>query len=198
MAVVINNRFSVLQLLRNVLFKFKIVKNQLGIITGPRKDVGMLQLYIIYSHVIQPFNWSTPEIEWTGGWGGVALTIIILWQKLVSAIIIKFTNPCGQLYLFFSGCPFVGTWTDGWMAPCGVLWHASSVSVNYQGPKLKLSNYCEYYYLRSPKTEGECHRVPKVGQTVCNRAIRHWPTRRRRMLCGALYVRVVNSRSVLR
>lgn len=87
---------------------------------------------------------------------------------------------------------------DGWMAPCGVLWHASSVSVNYQGPKLKLSNYCEYYYLRSPKTEGECHRVPKVGQTVCNRAIRHWPTRRRRMLCGALYVRVVNSRSVLR
>lgn len=36
-----------------------------------------------------------------------------------------------------------------------VAWHAStssSVSVNYQGPKLKLSNYCEYYYLR-PKSE---------------------------------------------
>lgn len=50
----------------------------------------------------------------------------------------------------------------------------------------ELSNYCEYYYLRS-KTEGKC--VLKLGQTVCNRAIRQGPSKqqsrrlRERILC---------------
>lgn len=40
---------------------------------------------------------------------------------------------------------------------------------------MKLSNYCEYYYLRSSgrKFEEEFHRLLKLGQTVCSRAIMH-------------------------
>lgn len=53
-----------------------------------------------------------------------------------------------------------------WLLACG-RWHAS-VSDNYQKPKLKLSNYCEYYYLRSSgrQSEEECQRLLlKLGQT---------------------------------
>lgn len=190
---VINNRFG--STWRNALFA--IAKNQLGIKTAGqdnqeeeeehqlnRKEQEMIsQNCYFVAHVIQLQGWEEDE-KGTKPCMLIMITLGIdeeVRRCLFSSAIYLFIHPlsggggllavvCWEWQLYWVKCLNVLLLTDGWLA----VGHASSsVSVNYQGPKLKLSNYCEYYYLRS-KTE-ECHRVSKLGQTVCYHAIRHCP-----------------------